>query len=120
MTLVHKLSERLSALLAPPPSPAIYALAGAEGALLDKLRDVIDPEVGLDIVSMGLIRSVTFRDAVAVVQMTFTTEGCPAAFDLYEDVKEAIVSVGFTPQVEVVFDPPWSPEHIAPEARAGL
>ena len=99
MTLVHKLSERLSALLAPPPSPAIYALAGAEGALLDKLRDVIDPEVGLDIVSMGLIRSVTFREAVAVVQMTFTTEGCPAAFDLYEDVKEVIVSVGFTPHM---------------------
>ena len=120
MTLVHTLSERLSALLAPPPSPAIYALAGAEGALLDKLRDVIDPEVGLDIVSMGLIRSVTLREDVVIVQMTFTTEGCPAAFDLYEDVKEAIVSVGFTPQVEVVFDPPWSPEHIAPEARAGL
>ena len=72
MTLVHKLSERLSALLAPPPSPAIYTLAGAEGALLDKLRDVIDPEVGLDIVSMGLIRSVTFREAVAVVQMTLS------------------------------------------------
>ena len=78
------------------------------------LRDVLDPELGLSIVDLGLIYSVAIdRDRVHIT-MTLTAPGCPLHDSMAEWVRQA---VGRIPGVEevrvtVVFDPPWTPARI--------
>jgi metal-sulfur cluster biosynthetic enzyme len=81
----------------------------------DALRTVYDPELYIDIVSLGLVYDVREEDGVVVVEMTLTTPGCPASESLPEMARAAIAeSVGTpsVPEVHVVWDPPWSPEMI--------
>ena len=74
------------------------------------LEKVIDPELGVSIVDLGLIYDVRFEDGVAEVEMTLTSPGCPLAGVIDRQVKEV---VGFeVPEVkkltvEIVWDPPW-------------
>jgi metal-sulfur cluster biosynthetic enzyme len=89
----------------------------------DALRTVYDPELYIDIVSLGLDYDVREKDGVIVVEMTLTTPGCPASESLPEMARAAIAeSLGAPsgPEVNVVWDPPWSPEMIdtdEPEAH---
>ena len=81
----------------------------------DALRTVYDPELYMDIVSLGLVYGVRAEDGVIVVEMTLTTPDCPASESLPEMARAAIAeSVGgaSAPEVHVVWDPPWSPEMI--------
>ena len=81
----------------------------------DALRTVYDPELYIDIVSLGLVYDVREEDGVIVVEMTLTTPGCPASESLPEMAQAAIAeSLGTASAVEahVVWDPPWSPEMI--------
>lgn len=91
----------------------------------DALRRVIDPELGLDIVSMGLVYDVREQDGRLVVDMTLTTPGCPVSETLPEEAWSAAVDAlgpaGLTTlDVNVVWDPPWTPELLSPEAKASL
>lgn len=86
------------------------------------LAQVIDPEVGIDVVELGLIYDLEVRDgrdgAVAEVTMTLTTPGCPLHDVLADGVERALLDAGATrADVEVVFDPPWDPSRIG---SAGL
>ncbi len=112
--------DRIRALLAAPDCPAIYVADGMEGALLTALKQVIDPEVGLDIVTMGLIRDVSIRNSHGYLTLTLTTAGCPMADQLLAEISRVISEHGLTPALDVVFEPPWRPEHIAPEGQAAL
>ena len=82
--------------------------------IMGALRDVLDPELGLSIVDLGLIYSVAIdRDRVHIT-MTLTAPGCPLHDSMAEWVRQA---VGRIPGVEavrvtVVFDPPWTPARI--------
>jgi metal-sulfur cluster biosynthetic enzyme len=81
----------------------------------DALRTVYDPELYIDIVSLGLVYDVREEDGVIVVEMTLTTPGCPASESLPEMARAAIAeSLGTVSAVEahVVWDPPWNPEMI--------
>lgn len=90
--------------------------------ILKKLKEVQDPEVKVDIVTMGLIYDVQLDDekkSVAVT-MTYTTPFCPFGPQLTDEVKEKIVELGFaydSISVEVTFEPPWKPSD---ELRAAL
>ena len=89
----------------------------------DALRTVYDPELYIDIVSLGLVYDVREEDGVVVVEMTLTTPGCPASQSLPEMARAAISqSVGNPTAVDVriVWDPPWSPALIDAEAAAAL
>jgi metal-sulfur cluster biosynthetic enzyme len=93
------------------------------GATWRALETVYDPELYLDVVSLGLVYDVREEDGTIVVVMTLTTPGCPASESLTEMTRAAIVRVvGDSTSVDVrlVWDPPWSPAMINAEAAAAL
>ncbi len=84
-----------------------------EREVWESLAGVVDPELGIDIVELGLVYGVEIdRDAVAVT-MTLTTAGCPLHDVIVEGVERALARPdGPRIEVEVVFDPPWDPSRI--------
>lgn len=87
------------------------------------LQQVIDPELGVNVVDLGLIYGIAIEGATVTVTMTLTTPGCPLHESLAEAVEEAIRL--FVPGVEavrvqLVWEPPWTPERISPDGRAAL
>ncbi|GGM25015.1 DNA methyltransferase [Paraliobacillus quinghaiensis] len=91
--------------------------------LMGALENVIDPELGIDIVNLGLIYGVELQDdGVAVVTMTLTAMGCPLAAHIEEDVKrvlEDLPEVKDT-QVNIVWSPPWSKDRMSRYAKIAL
>lgn len=84
---------------------------------------VYDPELCLDVVSLGLVYDVHDEDGTVVVEMTLTTPGCPAAESLPEMARTAIQeALGDTASIEVrvVWDPPWSPAMMHEDAAGAL
>ncbi|HET9439363.1 MAG TPA: metal-sulfur cluster assembly factor [Longimicrobiales bacterium] len=86
------------------------------------LRKVKDPELNLDIVVLGLIYDLDINDTHVNARISLTSPFCPAANQIVEDTKKAIEGVeGIeTADVELTFDPPWTPERIDPLIRATL
>ncbi len=85
------------------------------------LASVIDPEVGIDIVELGLIYGMVVSPSAVVVTMTLTTPGCPLHEVLVGAVEDVLIHAG-APSVDVdlVWDPPWSPDLIGARGRAAL
>jgi metal-sulfur cluster biosynthetic enzyme len=87
------------------------------------LRGVKDPELNLNIVDIGLVYEITVSEAGDVhVQMTLTSPGCPAGAEIVSDVKQTIEDLeGVTSvEVEIVWEPYWTPEKMDPRIRAFL
>ncbi len=87
----------------------------------DALRQVIDPELGYNLIDLGLIYDVTIESGGEVrVTMTTTTRGCPATDYLREGVWESVRAVPGIASVEVnlTYDPRWVPEMMSPQAKA--
>ncbi|HUY09952.1 MAG TPA: metal-sulfur cluster assembly factor [Candidatus Dormibacteraeota bacterium] len=99
----------------PQAQPAVGPMATGED-VHEALREVIDPELGLDIVSLGLVYHVTVdKDGDAVVAMTLTTPYCPMG-PMIESQVHAVTQ--FLPgindvKVDLVWDPPWDPHTMA-------
>ncbi len=91
-------------------------------AIADGLRTVIDPEVGLNIVALGLIYDLQLDDGQATVRLTMTTPACPMSSYIKQQVGAVLQQTrGLTGGVvELVWDPPWAPTMIEPEAREAL
>lgn len=88
----------------------------------DALHSVYDPELGLDIVSMGLVYDIRDEDEAIVIEMTLTTPGCPVSESLPEEARAAAQSVAGDTAVDlrVVWDPPWTPERLTTDAGTAL
>lgn len=86
------------------------------------LKQCYDPEIPINIHDLGLIYQIDTKPDSVYVKMTLTAAACPAAQSLPEQVREKISSsFGLkNVNVEVTFDPPWSPEKISPEGRKKL
>lgn len=87
------------------------------------LRAVKDPELGLNVIDIGLIYDVTIaEDGAAKVTMTLTSPGCPAGAEIMEDVRQTIAELEGISSVEVdlVWEPFWTPERMDPRVRAFL
>lgn len=80
--------------------------------LREVLRAIVDPELGIDIVTLGLVRGLEIVDGEVRVDMTLTTQGCPVGPLLVAEVEELIEELGLTPRVTLGFEPPWKPEDI--------
>lgn len=82
------------------------------------LRSVVDPEVGLDVVTMGLVYGIAVEGSTVRVRHTLTTPGCPMEAVLTRGIEEAARSVPGVERVEteVVWEPPWHPGRIADDA----
>ena len=79
----------------------------------DALAGVVDPELGIDIVELGLVYAVAVGDGGVAVTMTLTTTGCPLHDVIADGVERALRRAGAARvDVEVVFDPPWDPSRI--------
>ena len=90
--------------------------------ILEALKKVIDPELGVNIVDLGLIYDVKVNDSAVDVTMTLTTPGCPLHTAIARGAEAAVRNVPDVEQatVNVVWDPPWRPDRMSPEARARL
>jgi metal-sulfur cluster biosynthetic enzyme len=88
--------------------------------ILDTLRQVIDPELGCNIVDLGLIYSVSINKGKVVVVMTLTTPGCPMQESISLGVQTALLGLDgvIDAEVEVVWDPPWHPGMMTDVGRA--
>lgn len=107
---------------APTPKPAAYS----EEALWDQLRSCYDPEIPVNIVDLGLVYGVETTETLAGVavrvSMTLTAPGCGMGPSIAADAKQRLLSVPGVAEaeVELVWDPVWSPERISPAGRAKL
>lgn len=83
------------------------------------LRDVIDPEIGFNIVDIGLVYDIVIAEGGARISMTTTTMGCPATNYLREGAGEAAQSVAGVDwaDVELTYDPPWTPDMMSQAAK---
>ncbi|SCZ62157.1 metal-sulfur cluster assembly factor [Thiohalomonas denitrificans] len=99
-------------------------MAGVDREKLESaLREVIDPEVGVNIYDLGLIYDVlASEEGDLQVRMTMTTPACPVSAMLADQVREALLKLPQVRDVEVelVWDPPWSPERMSESARRQL
>lgn len=90
----------------------------------DKLSEVLDPELNISIVDLGLVYDVKLNknDKVKIV-MTLTTIGCPLFSMIEEEVKSKLKEVGIKDnkiELELTFDPPWSMDKMSERAKAML
>lgn len=88
-------------------------------AVRSALSTVEDPELGLDIVSLGLVYAIEHEDGRVRVVHTLTSMGCPLGPVIERDIAEALAGLDGVESVEValVFEPPWSPEKMSDDAR---
>jgi len=90
--------------------------------VLKILKNVIDPEIGMDIVDLGFIYGIDIKDKKVRVRMTLTNPGCPMHSMFVHEVEGALKASldGVKVEVELVFDPPWTPERMSKDARKKL
>lgn len=103
-----------------PLSVTAFLAAGTEGEQLrELLRDVVDPELGIDIVSLGLVYRLEVAGRVADVLITTTTPACPLGSYLVEEVERVLADSGAVDEVrvEITHSPPWTPELMTGPAR---
>ena len=84
------------------------------------LKKVKDPEIDIDVVSLGLIYNVKVEGKRAKILMTLTSPFCPLGGFLVEKIKKELEKNGYKAEIEVTFDPPWSPDRMSKEAREKL
>ena len=91
----------------------------SETAILQILRQVIDPEINCNIVDLGLVYSIDIAGSTVRVTMTLTTPGCPMHESISWGVQNALLSVEGVEEaeVEVVWDPPWHPSMMSEAGR---
>ncbi|MBN2043091.1 MAG: metal-sulfur cluster assembly factor [Candidatus Aenigmarchaeota archaeon] len=89
--------------------------------ILKVLKQITDPEIGINIVDMGFIYDLKITEKAITVKMTLTTPGCPM-HSMFTAEVEGILKKMFGKKVivELVFDPPWTPEKMSAEARKKL
>jgi len=87
-----------------------------------RLRRVKDPELNLDIVVLGLVYDIDITEDYVHVTMSLTSPMCPAAGQIVDDAKTAIEELEdvSSADVELTFEPPWSPERMDPLIRSSL
>jgi FeS assembly SUF system protein len=90
--------------------------------VMKKLKECYDPEIPINIVDLGLVYDVKIKEGNVYIKMTLTAIGCPLTGFIVEDIKNKLKEIKGVKNVDVdiVWDPPWSPEKMSKEARAIL
>ena len=93
-----------------------------EDDVLEALEEVIDPELGLDFVSLGLVYDVEIEAEEVYVTFTLTTPACPIGPQVSEQMREFVGDLEGVSAVhpKMIFDPPWSPEMMSEDAKFAL
>jgi metal-sulfur cluster biosynthetic enzyme len=97
-------------------------MAVTEKEVRNALKGVKDPELGLDLVVLGLIYDIEIDGGDVKAIMSLTSPMCPVAGQIVEEVRQTIEAMEQvdSAEVELTFDPPWTPERISPLIRASL
>lgn len=91
--------------------------------IMGALENVIDPELGIDIVNMGLVYDIDLNDkGLCTVTMTLTSMGCPLAGHIEADVRRALSDIPEIKDIDVniVWDPPWGKDKMSRYAKIAL
>jgi len=90
--------------------------------VISALKECYDPELGINIVDLGFIYDVKIENGKVKIKMTLTTPGCPMHAFFVHTVKEKVEKIKGVEEVniELVWDPPWTPERMSKEARKKL
>jgi metal-sulfur cluster biosynthetic enzyme len=104
------------------PLPGAYTagvIAPTKENVVEALRGVEDPELGMDIVELGLMYDVELDGSKVKVIHSLTSMGCPAGPMIEEGIRDAAASVPGVEQVdiELVWDPPWTPDRMSDDAK---
>jgi metal-sulfur cluster biosynthetic enzyme len=93
-----------------------------EKAVMNALKSVKDPELNLNLVVLGLIYDVAVDGAHVDVRMSLTSPMCPVAEEIVHQAEDAVRAVEGveSAKVQLTFDPPWTPDRIAPLIRSSL
>jgi metal-sulfur cluster biosynthetic enzyme len=88
----------------------------------EALTNVIDPELGIDFMELGLVYEVTVEDGEVYITFTLTTPGCPIGPQVTEQMQEYVGELDGVEKVtpKMVFTPPWTPEMMSEEAKFAL
>lgn len=97
-------------------------MAFTEKDIRNALKTVKDPELNLDLVVLGLVYDIEVGEADVKVTMSLTSPMCPVAGQIVEDARTAVLTVEGVEEadVQLTFDPPWTPERISPLIRSSL
>lgn len=92
-----------------------------EKNVINKLRMVIDPELGINIFDLGLIYDFEVKDNVVYIEMTLTTVGCPLGNVIEESIINNLKQDDFSEvKIKLTFDPPWTPDSLPYETKLKL
>ena len=98
------------------------APVGLKEQVMDALRHVNDPELGINIVDLGLVYAVRIEDGTVHIEYTLTTMGCPIGPLIEEQIRQMLEPVEGVDDVEaeMTLTPPWTPDKMSEEAKAAL
>ena len=94
----------------------------SKGEVLEAMKKVVDPEIGLNIVDLGLVYNVEPQEDKVEVEFTLTSPGCPLGDMIRNDIQQVVSEATGVDNVEtkLVWDPPWSVEFMSEEAKLDL
>jgi FeS assembly SUF system protein len=121
---MERKKDYLEGFLAAKPQPAAGDAPGGDlyEAVIAALKEIFDPEIPVNIYDLGLIYNVEINEAQAVVTMTLTTPHCPVAESMPAEVEMRVAAVPgiMDAEVNLVWEPAWSPTNMTDEARLEL
>lgn len=91
-----------------------------DAAIRSALRQVEDPEAGMNIVDLGLVYRIEIAPSIVCVDLTMTSAACPMTETVVDEARAAIAALvpeGTAIDVRLVWDPPWTPDRMADDAR---
>lgn len=107
-------------------APAEAELSAEELAQLadleEAMRDVVDPELGINVVDLGLVYGMRVEESTAVLDMTLTSAACPLTDVIEDQSRNALVRSGLVDDLKInwVWMPPWGPDKITEDGREQL
>ena len=91
-----------------------------EDDVLEAMKDVVDPELGINVVDLGLVYDVHVDDDIATVDMTLTSAACPLTDVIEDQTRSALLEVVSDFRINWVWMPPWGPDKITDDGREML
>jgi metal-sulfur cluster biosynthetic enzyme len=103
----------------PPAAPAGDTLLDD---IEEAMRDVVDPELGINVVDLGLVYGLAVDDRIATIDMTLTSAACPLTDVIEDQARSALTTTGLVDDIKInwVWMPPWGPEKITEDGREQL
>jgi metal-sulfur cluster biosynthetic enzyme len=106
----------------PEPPPAPSAADPVLDDIEEAMRDVVDPELGINVVDLGLVYGLAVDDRIATIDMTLTSAACPLTDVIEDQARSALTTTGLVDDIKInwVWMPPWGPEKITEDGREQL